>query len=143
MFVVVALVICIVIGIAGRGSRVERYGWIGAGIATLTLVIIAWAYHDDAQSLREFVTKRDDLMTRLRTNKICLDMETAPEHWAGAHLEYPCIGYGANELRLQIADQEDALEAWNRAIRDRQALLKARETGAFWFIQAEFGGTHE
>ena len=36
MLLVIALVICVVFGIAGGKSQVGRYGWIGAAIGTIS-----------------------------------------------------------------------------------------------------------
>ena len=60
-----------------------------AAIAVITLVLVAIGYDYDAQKLPEWLEKRDDLLTRLRTNRVCLEMEIHPEHWQGTKLEYP------------------------------------------------------
>jgi len=143
MFVVIALAACLTIGQIAHGSRVRKLAWMGAATAATSLALVAYGYRYDAKKLPEWFEKRNELLWRLRTNKICLDMETHPEHWQGTDLEYPCIGYGADELRDQIAHQEDVLRDWNVAIRDRQALLKARENGQFWFVQKWVGDPYE
>lgn len=143
MFVVIALVVCLAIGLVGGSSRAGKVAWAGAATAAITLVVIAYSYHYDARKLPEWFEKRDELLTLLRVNRICLDMETHPEHWQGTGLEYPCIGYSSDQVRDQIAEQEGVLEDWNRAIRDRQALLDARKKGQFWFIQKWVGDPYE
>jgi hypothetical protein len=143
MFVVVTLVICLTVGFVGGSSRVGKVGWLGAAAAAITLAVVAFAYRSDARKLPEWFEKRNELLTLLRVNRICLDMETHPEHWQGTGLEYPCIGYSADQVRDQIAEQEGVLEDWNRAIRDRQPLLRARKTGLFWFIQKWVGDPYE
>jgi hypothetical protein len=143
MFVVVTLVICLAIGLIGRFSRVGKIGWVGATTAAIILAAVAYGYRYDARKLPEWLEKRNELLTLLRVNRICLDMEAHPEHWQGTGLEYPCIGYSADQVRDQVAEQEALLEDWNRAIRDRQALLEARKTGLFWFIQKWIGDPYE
>ena len=143
MFVVIAFVICLALGLVGGSSRAGKVGWVGAAIAAITLVVVAYCYHYDARKLPEWFEKRNELLALLRVNRICLDMETHPERWHGSGLEYPCIGYNSDQVRNQIAEQEGVLEDWNRAIRDRQALLKASENGQFGFIQKWVGDPHE
>lgn len=139
MLLVGAFAVCLVIGMAGGRSRIALWGWSGAVAAALTLVAVAWGYHYDAKKLPTWFEQRNELIRRLRTNKICLDMEAHPEHWRNAEFENPCIGYDSDDLRKEIADEQDVLDQWNRAIREREALLKHRETGAFWFLQRKFG----
>jgi hypothetical protein len=141
MWVGVALVICIVVGIVGRSSRLRRLGWLGAAICTAILGVVAWGYYYDAHALPGMSEKRVEVLIRLRTTKICLDMETHPERWRDSGLKSPCTGYGADELEEQIADLEGALEDWDKVIRERIALMKNRESSQFWFLQKEFGGS--
>ena len=143
MFVVIAFAVCLVIGLARGRSRLGKLAWDGALASVIVLALVAYGYRYDAKKLPEWFEKRNDLLFRLRTNKICLDMKTHPEHWEGTGLEYPCIGYTANELRDEITEQEGVLSDWNTAIRDREALLKARERGHFWFVQKWVGGPYD
>jgi len=143
MVIVIALVVCLVTGLFGGASRTGKIGWAGAAAAAITLALVAYGYRDDARKLPKWYEKRDDVLTSLRTHKVCLDMEVHPERWQGSGLEYPCIGYGAEQLRSQIAEEQDLLESWNVAIRNRQALLKTRESGQFSFIQRWVGNPYE
>jgi hypothetical protein len=143
MFVAIALAVCLAIGIARGRSRFGKLAWVVAAVCATTLAAVGYGYRYDAKKLPEWFEKRNDVLFRLRTNKICLDMETHPEHWQGTGLEYPCIGYSVRELQNEIAEQEVILNDWNTTIHDRQALLKARESGQFGFIQRWVGNPYE
>ena len=134
MIFLFALAVCIVLGIVGRKSWIAIYAWLGAGIVVLVLVTVAWAYRYDASKINEFYSKRDDAEVKLRTLRICLDMDTHPERWQKTFLQRPCIRNGDDSLRLSISEYEEAVTQWDRVISERRELLRARKSGIFWFI---------
>ena len=112
------------------------------GVVAALFGIVGWAYHHDAKQLGEFYEKRTAVDMKLRTLKVCLDMEQNPERWRGTSLKPPCE-YDKDQLRDMIPEYQDALDSWNRTISERETLLKERKSGVFKFIADRFGDPYD
>jgi hypothetical protein len=104
------------------------------GMIFLFLTSIAFVYQHDAKQLEDFYRRRDSDEMKLRSMRVCLDMQLHPENWRNKLLRPPCE-FDVDALRYWIPEYENAVAGADQVIRERKGMIEDRRHGTFGFIQ--------
>ncbi len=96
----------------------------GSGVA-------AWVLHDTAKQIPADYVAQHEIVKKLNLHRVCLSMDQSPQSWPG--LESPC-DEDDESLRIEIEDEESAINDWSRVIADEEKLLQSRRASRMWGI---------